>query len=50
MAWFDGHIGEWDEIPTRYQMVRTYEDEEDRLYLNEDVKVEWSLKATPTGW
>jgi hypothetical protein len=18
MAWFDGHIGEWDEIPTRY--------------------------------
>lgn len=50
MAWFDGHIGEWDEIPTRYQMVRTYEDEEDRLYLNEDVKVEWTVQAIPTGW
>jgi hypothetical protein len=31
-------------------MVRTYEDEEDRLYLDEDVKIEWSVEATPTGW
>jgi hypothetical protein len=31
-------------------MVRTYEDEEDRLYLDKDITVEWNIIAKPTGW
>jgi hypothetical protein len=50
MAWFDGHIGDTTEIPTRYQMVRTFEDEEDRLYLDEQTTVRWRLIKKPTGW
>jgi hypothetical protein len=36
---FDGHIGSWEEAPTRYNMVRLREDPEDETkykYLSEE--------------
>lgn len=39
---FDGHIGSWYDIPTRYNMVRKYEDPDlDKyVYLENDIAVE----------
>lgn len=50
MAWFDGHLGDYEEIPTRYNMIRTYEDEEDRNYLSEDTKFIWNVVTKPNAW
>ena len=39
---FDGHIGSWYDIPTRYNMVRKYEDPEantDYKYLENDLTI-----------
>lgn len=41
MKWFDGHIGSWEEVPTRYRMVRLREDPlgEDYVYLDNELYI-----------
>lgn len=48
VQWFDGHIGSWDEKPQRYDMIRTYEDEEERKYLKDSETYIWRKNEAPT--
>ena len=45
---FDGHLGDYEEIPTRYDMVRTFEDEDERAYLTEDSNYVYNLTIKKT--
>lgn len=45
---FDGHLGDYKEIPTRYDMVRTFEDEDERAYLTEDITYRYKLTLQPS--
>ena len=48
VKWFDGRIGDEEEMPQRYDMVRTYEDEDERAYLTEKSSYKYCLNIKKT--